>query len=89
MEQILHATKISKSFGSNQVLKEISLSVSSGEVVAVIGPSGSGKSTLLRCINQFETIDRGGNPGGWGDNGSTLTGPKPSMLTGIPCAGSG
>jgi polar amino acid transport system ATP-binding protein len=45
---------LKKSFGSNEVLKDISLDVAMGEVVCVIGPSGSGKSTLLRCINLLE-----------------------------------
>jgi glutamate transport system ATP-binding protein len=50
---------VNKSFGANQVLFDIDLAVSAGEVVVVIGPSGSGKSTLCRCINRLETIDSG------------------------------
>ena len=50
---------IRKSFGETEVLKDISLSVSEGQVTAVIGPSGSGKSTLLRCATLLETIDGG------------------------------
>ena len=48
-----------KSFGSNQVLKDISFDVRKGEVLAVIGPSGGGKSTLLRCCTLLETLDGG------------------------------
>lgn len=48
-----------KSFGSNQVLKDISLTVGKGDVLAVIGPSGGGKSTLLRCMTLLETLDSG------------------------------
>lgn len=48
-----------KSFGDTAVLKDISLSVCPGEVVAVIGPSGGGKSTLLRCMTLLETLDSG------------------------------
>ena len=48
-----------KSFGSNEVLKNISLDVVKGGVVALIGPSGSGKSTLLRCINLLVVPDGG------------------------------
>ncbi|MBQ3106779.1 MAG: amino acid ABC transporter ATP-binding protein [Eggerthellaceae bacterium] len=48
-----------KSFGQNEVLKDISLSVNEGEVVAIIGPSGGGKSTLLRCLTLLETLDGG------------------------------
>lgn len=50
---------VRKSFGNNEVLKGINLTVREGEVVAVIGSSGSGKSTMLRSINHLETIDSG------------------------------
>jgi polar amino acid transport system ATP-binding protein len=49
----------SKSFGDAQVLKDISLTVKRGEVLAIIGPSGGGKSTLLRCCTLLETLDGG------------------------------
>ena len=56
---MIDARGINKSFGSTQVLRGVSLQLSKGEVVAVIGPSGSGKSTFLRCLNHLETIDSG------------------------------
>ncbi|MBM7691731.1 polar amino acid transport system ATP-binding protein [Peribacillus deserti] len=48
-----------KSFGANEVLKDINVTIKPQEVVVVIGPSGSGKSTFLRCINLLETITAG------------------------------
>lgn len=48
-----------KSYGSNHVLRDISLDIDLGEVVVIVGPSGTGKSTLLRCINQTEPVTRG------------------------------
>ncbi len=48
-----------KSFGANEVLKDINFKVKKGEVVSIIGSSGSGKSTLLRCINLLEEPDGG------------------------------
>ena len=48
-----------KAFGENVVLKDISLSVGKGDVLAVIGPSGGGKSTLLRCLTLLERLDSG------------------------------
>ena len=56
---MLQAKDIKKQFGENGVLRGVSVSVSRGEVVAIIGRSGSGKSTLLRCLNHLETIDSG------------------------------
>jgi polar amino acid transport system ATP-binding protein len=55
----LHAVDVHKSFGRLEVLRGISLDVSRGETVCIIGPSGSGKSTFLRCINHLEKIDSG------------------------------
>ncbi len=56
---ILSMQNIRKSFGEREVLKDITLSVTEGQVTAIIGPSGSGKSTLLRCATLLETIDGG------------------------------
>lgn len=56
---MVQADRVSKSFGSNNVLRSISLEVQTGEVLCVVGPSGSGKSTFLRCINHMEKIDAG------------------------------
>jgi len=52
-------SKVSKWFGSLQVLKDVELDVTPGEVVVVCGPSGSGKSTLIRCVNKLEPIQQG------------------------------
>jgi len=53
------AEQVSKSFGSHEVLKSISLEVKRGEVMCLVGPSGSGKSTFLRCINHLEVLSAG------------------------------
>jgi putative lysine transport system ATP-binding protein len=54
MEKVIEIVHLSKTFGTNEVLKDINFSVNKGEVVCIIGSSGSGKSTLLRCINLLE-----------------------------------
>lgn len=56
---MIHLSNITKSFGRNQVLKGINLTVNKGEVVAILGPSGSGKTTLLRCLNYLEKPNDG------------------------------
>ncbi|MCL6691612.1 L-cystine ABC transporter ATP-binding protein YecC [Pseudomonas sp. R3.Fl] len=56
---MIEVRKLTKQFRGQEVLKGIDLSVSAGEVVAIIGPSGSGKTTLLRCLNLLE-IPNGG-----------------------------
>ena len=50
---------VHKKFGTNEVLKGVTLRVDAGEVAVVLGPSGSGKSTLLRSVNHLEKVDRG------------------------------
>lgn len=52
---IIKIENLGKSFGSNVVLNDISLTIEKGEKIAIIGPSGSGKSTFLRCLNFMET----------------------------------
>jgi len=60
MNQVMvEARSVRKSYGSNDVLNGISLTVEQGEVLCIIGPSGSGKSTFLRCLNHLESINGG------------------------------
>ena len=72
------ARDVSKTFGSRKALDGVSISVASGEMVALIGPSGSGKSTLLRSITGLQSIDAG--PGTIAVFGETVQ--KDGRLTG-------
>lgn len=56
---MIRVEKLKKTFGTNEVLKDINITIKPQEVVVVIGPSGSGKSTFLRCINLLESITEG------------------------------
>jgi polar amino acid transport system ATP-binding protein len=58
-QEAIRIEDLHKSFGANEVLRGINLSVPSHEVICLIGASGSGKSTLLRCINLLEPINSG------------------------------
>ena len=55
----IKAHEICKTFGKRLILDGLTLNVSSGETVVIIGPSGSGKSTFLRCLNGLQSIDSG------------------------------
>ena len=59
MEKLLEINHCRKSFGSLEVLKDLSLSVEESQALSIIGPSGSGKSTLLRCTTMLDTLDGG------------------------------
>jgi polar amino acid transport system ATP-binding protein len=74
---VLEAIGIGKSYGSNEVLRDVSMTVRSGEVVCIIGPSGAGKSTFLRTLNRLEEPDAGevwvgGEPMGFELRGGVL-----------------
>lgn len=71
-ETILDIHHLSKTFGTNVVLKDIDFSVKAGDVTCIIGASGSGKSTLLRCLNLLETPTSGEVL----YHGEDITGPK-------------
>lgn len=74
---ILEMHRIGKAFGTNEVIKDITLVVPEGKIVAIIGPSGSGKSTLLRCATLLEKMDTGelvyvGEKAAWMEQGRTV-----------------
>lgn len=82
---MVDARSVRKSFGSNEVLKGITLSVEKGQVLVLLGPSGSGKSTFLRCINHLETINGGriyvdGDLMGYRQAGDVLHEMKPAAI---------
>lgn len=56
---MLAIKNIHKSFGNNEILKGVDITIEKGDVVVILGPSGSGKTTLLRCINFLERADQG------------------------------
>jgi polar amino acid transport system ATP-binding protein len=76
--EALRIEGLHKSFGTNEVLKGIDLTVATHEVVCLIGASGSGKSTLLRCVNLLEPIDSG-RIGLWGQE-ITAPGIDPNLV---------
>jgi len=57
--KLFEIKNLKKSFNDVEVIRDISMSVEQGQVVAIIGPSGSGKSTLLRCATMLDRIDSG------------------------------
>ncbi len=76
-DTMIHAAGVRKSFGAQDVLKGVDVTVPKGSVACIIGPSGSGKSTFLRCINHLEEINGGlilvdGNFVGYRLQGDTL-----------------
>jgi arginine/lysine/histidine transport system ATP-binding protein len=73
---VIKVENLYKQFGQNEVLKNISTNIQSGEVVSIIGPSGSGKSTFLRCLNLLEVPSKGKV---WID-GQDITDPKTNIL---------
>ena len=56
---LLSVRELAKSYGSHQVLSDVSFDVAKGQVCVLVGPSGSGKSTLIRCLNGLESIQAG------------------------------
>lgn len=82
---LLEMNHVRKNFGDVEVLKDISLKVKEGQVIAIIGPSGSGKSTLLRCATMLETMDGGemiycGEKAAWNDESGNAVYAKPEVL---------
>ena len=80
MQPVVKLEHAKKSFGDNEVLKDISLTVNKGDVLAIIGPSGGGKSTLLRCLTMLETLDAGELS--YGDLAVTTSGPSGKAVYG-------
>jgi arginine/lysine/histidine transport system ATP-binding protein len=73
---VIKVENLYKQFGKNEVLKNISTNIDSGEVVSIIGPSGSGKSTFLRCLNLLEVPTKGKV---WIE-GQDITDPKTNIM---------
>ncbi|ABK70751.1 amino acid ABC transporter ATP-binding protein [Mycolicibacterium smegmatis] len=82
-DYMVRAESVCKNFGALKVLRGVTLNVSKGQVLVLVGPSGSGKSTFLRCINHLETVSAGrlyvdGQLVGYRERGGKLHEMKPS-----------